>query len=204
MKVVMLLSILTLFVGCGRATHQELSESKYLLANAQYAGLTRLVKKEVIRVCYSDSSNSSVHRQDVQYSILEWIRPLREITTTPLASVVELVAANATCDVSVNVGNFSPAFTQMGSKPSVNINYSGWFGSRTVTLHEFGHAFGLLDTYNGRGGSCQSGQPDSVMCWAKFPALLEDDALGIKKMYNNIQTKTEAELDGDGSTMTVF
>ena len=75
----------------------------------------------------------------------------------------------------------------MGRTPEVHINYSGWFGSKTVTLHEFGHAFGFLDTYVGSGGRCQSGQPDSVMCRASYDELKDDDVQGVQRMFEMLQ-----------------
>jgi hypothetical protein len=84
------------------------------------------------------------------------------------------------------VGTYSPAYTNMGNVPTVRVASSGWYGSDTVILHELGHAVGLYDTYNGRGGSCQQGQPDSVMCWARYTELTEDDILGIQDVYKKV------------------
>lgn len=176
---------LLVLTGCG-APHADVSDTKYRLGSTGYAGLTRKVEQPAIRVCYSDPRNSEAHREDVKFSILEWIDALRSVASVPLAEEVQLVASNAACDVNVYVGNYSPARTSMGGKPTVYINNTGWYGSRSVTLHEFGHAFGLLDTYSGRGGSCQTGQPDSVMCRASYVELKSDDIAGLRKMYDMV------------------
>jgi hypothetical protein len=200
----MCILLLAPIFACGRTEQRNFSDVKYRLASPLNAGLTRQVKNETIRVCYSDASNSAAHRNDVEFAILEWIRPLRSQSDTPLTNAVKLVSRGQPCDVAVSVGNYSPAYTDMGNLPSVHINSSGWYGSKTVTLHEMGHAFGLLDTYNGRGGSCQTGQPESVMCRASFTALKADDELGIIKMLHLVEGMPPAELQGDGSTVRVF
>ena len=179
--------LLWLAVACGRGEDAMLSSPSYRLAAPSSAGLTWKVHQPVIRLCYTDSSNSATHRADVIYAVEEWIRGIAEIAQEPLATSVELVARTAPCDANVRIGNYSPANTQMGSKPTVNINFSGWFGSKSVTLHEFGHAFGLLDTYNGSGGSCQSGHPNSVMCRASYLTLQPDDINGIRDMYRRVK-----------------
>lgn len=179
--------LLFLTVGCGSGASQDLSESSYRVTAPSSAGLSWKVHRDAIRVCYSDSTNSDTHKNDVVYSIQEWVRGLTDVAQEPLATDVQIVAANAACDVKVYIGNYSPAFTQLGLTPSVYLNYSGWFGSKTVTLHEFGHAFGLLDTYNGSGGSCQSGQPDSVMCRAYYEELQADDVAGIQDIYRRVR-----------------
>jgi len=155
------------------------------------AGISAKVKKETIRVCLSDASNSEARKELLKSSILKWIEPMRSLSTVALASNVEVVPYNSTgCDVRTLVGNYNPARTQLGTTPTVYLNSTGWFGSSTVTLHEFGHAFGLLDTYNGTGGSCQTGQPASVMCYAKYDELLDDDIAGIQSIYRTLFPST--------------
>lgn len=54
---------------------------------------------------------------------------------------------------------------------------------RHLTLHEFGHVFGLNDTYNGAGG-CVPNQPSSVMCQdAAFTVLQTDDVRGARQAF---------------------
>jgi hypothetical protein len=177
--------VLLSLVGCG-APQADLSETRYKVGSSGYAGLTRKVANDVIKVCYSDPNNAQSHKDDVRYSILEWVDALRDVAPGPLAEDVQLISGSSGCDVRVYIGSYDPARTSMGGTPTVYINHSGWYGSRTVTLHEFGHAFGLLDTYNGRGGSCQTGQPDSVMCRASYNELRSDDIAGIRKMYEMV------------------
>jgi hypothetical protein len=151
------------------------------------AGLAAKAHQELIKICMSDASKSETRKKLIQTVVLKWIEPLREISNEVAVNTVEIAPWNSSdCDAYVAVGNYNPAYANMGKTPKVHIAKSGWFGSSTVTLHEFGHAFGLLDTYNGRGGSCQPGQPGSVMCYAKYDELLEDDRLGVQSVYRAV------------------
>ncbi len=174
-------------VGCGRVDQTQDSATRYLVSGPASAGVTWKVHQQKIRICYSGPTSGDTHREEVVDAVHKWMRPIAEIAEEPVAAVVELVAIGAACDVKVYIGSYSPAQTQMGSRPIVYLNHSGWYGSQTVTLHEFGHAFGLLDTYNGRGGSCQTGQPDSVMCRARYDDLMPDDVAGIQDMYQRVR-----------------
>ena len=190
------------FASCGARSPQE-SELEYKVANPGYAGLTRKVFNESISVCFNQQSSTAIHGEDAKYSILTWIDALRGATDRPLATSVNIVDFKSPCDVKLYVGSYSPARTSLGNTPSVYMNYGGWYGSRNVTLHEFGHAFGLLDTYNGRGGSCQPGQPDSVMCKAKYLDLKPDDVDGVRKMFQLVQTGAMGVSDPE-SVITLY
>ena len=165
----------------------SLEEFQFLKGSPAVAGLTAKVHKPSIRVCLYDPENIQSRKDVVRNSLLKWVNALAPVTTKPLTSAIEFVAANASgCDVYVSYGNYSPAYTNLGKTPRVNVARSGWFGSETVILHEFGHAFGLLDTYNGSGGSCKPGQPASVMCYAKYKEPMQDDILGVQSMYRDV------------------
>ncbi len=160
---------------------------EFLKAGNGSAGIVTKIFNPEIKVCYSDYYNSQSMKENVKSSILKWIDALRSISSKPLATNVVLNAWNSSgCDVYVTIGNYNPANTSMGKVPTVRIATSGWYGSSTVVLHEFGHAFGLLDTYSGRGGACQPGQPSSVMCYAKFADLMADDVAGIRAVYKSL------------------
>lgn len=150
------------------------------------AGLTRKVHQKEIRLCINDRTKSEARSNMIASVCQRWVDALKPIAKQPLAICKSYVTRSQGCDGWVQVGYYNPAMTQMGATPVVMINFSGWFGSETVTLHEFGHAFGLLDTYAGRGGSCQRGQPDSVMCRAAYKELKPDDIQGIQLIYNSI------------------
>ncbi|MCX6124673.1 MAG: hypothetical protein NTV34_07980 [Proteobacteria bacterium] len=165
----------------------SVGDLNFIKGSKAVAGLAKKVHNPSIRLCYTDPSNSAARMEIAKSAILKWVSALTPITDKPLATIVEIAAWNsAGCDAYFAVGNYSPANTSMGSVPRVNVASSGWYGSETVILHELGHAFGLLDTYNGRGGSCQSGQPSSVMCYAKFKDLMQDDILGVQAVYRSI------------------
>ena len=159
----------------------------FIKGSKAVAGLAKKVHNPSIRLCYTDPSNSAARKEIAKSAILKWVSALTPITNKPLSTTVEIAPWNSQgCDAYFAVGNYSPANTNMGSVPRVNVASSGWYGSETVILHELGHAFGLLDTYSGRGGSCQAGQPSSVMCYAKFKDLMQDDILGVQAVYRSI------------------
>ncbi len=70
------------------------------------------------------------------------------------------------------------------SPPQVFLPLSAFGIKREVILHEFGHLMGLGDAYN-MNGSCQIGQPTSVMCG--MPVVLDnptnDDRNGILALF---------------------
>ncbi len=87
--------------------------------------------------------------------------------------------------------------TSFASPGVVTIFMTRPYGTWT---HEVGHALaGLSDTYEGRtAGQCQSGQPESLMCWGaygprsnpeQYSSLWDDDLLGIhsnhQKLFGN-------------------
>lgn len=68
-------------------------------------------------------------------------------------------------------------------------------------LHEFGHSFGMDDTYVESGG-CQPNQPPSVMCNATFTSLQTDDLRGARQAFRIVQPYTYTgprTLEGSGS-----
>ena len=183
-------------VSCGEKATDE-SSLQYKVANPSYAGLTRKVFKDSIKVCFNAQDNTEIQAEDARYSILKWIDALRDVTDRPLAAAVTIVDFKTPCDVKLYVGNFLPARTSLGATPVVYVHYTGWYGSRNVILHEFGHAFGLLDTYRGGGGSCQPGQPDSVMCSARYLDLTTDDVNGIRRMFQLVESGAMGVRDPD-------
>ena len=174
--------------SCGQKLENSESELNFKLSGAYTAGLVWKAHQEMIRVCYQDPTNSQRHMNDIADSIVAWLAAIEDVSDKPVSEEIQFVAPNASCDVIVHIGDYSPAFTRMSRKPNVYLNHSGWFGSTSVILHEFGHAFGLLDTYVGSGGRCQEGQPSSVMCTAKYADLQSDDVRGVQAMYRMVKT----------------
>jgi hypothetical protein len=159
----------------------------FIQAHPSLAGLVKKAHRNKYRLCLVDPQNSSIRRNMIVKSVEKWLDALRPIAKYPIASSVEaIVGDQASCDAVVNVGTYQYAHTFMGDRPIININSTGWYGGETVVLHEFGHAFGLLDTYEGRGGTCKPNQPDSVMCFAKYPELMPDDIDGVRAVYKSI------------------
>lgn len=202
-KILGMTAVAVMFVSCGKPDSSGDSELKYIVSGKAYAGLLRKVHNPSIKLCMGTSAAVVAHKDDVAHAITEWTNALADITTKPVTHTTEFVALNdPKCDAVVNIGNYNPANTSMGNRPVVNLAYNGWFGSRTVTLHEFGHAFGLGDTYEGRGGRCQTKQPDSVMCRASYDTLKQDDIDGIRQAYKNALARNFA-ADDDSVPMVI-
>ncbi len=192
------------FASCGKPVEQDASKLDYSVAPKAAAGLLRKVHNESIKICIGTDAASEKHKANVVHAIEEWTKALVGATDKPVTSKVEFLALNdASCDGVFRVGNYSPAFTQMGNRPVVSVatSVNTWFGSRTVTLHEFGHAFGLYDTYAGSGGSCQRNQPNSVMCRASYENLKQDDIDGLRVAYKNALARNFAA--DDDSVLTI-
>lgn len=198
LKMVSLMAASYVFVSCGKPMERDASKLDYIVAPKASAGLTRKVHKPVIKICMGTDAASEAHKPNVTHAVEEWTGALVDVAAEPVTRTVEFVALNdASCDAVVNVGNYSPAQTRMGNRPIVYLakSINTWFGSRTVTLHEFGHAFGLYDTYAGSGGSCQRNQPNSVMCRASYENLKQDDIDGIRVAYKNALARNFAADD---------
>lgn len=161
--------------------------TKYIQAPIQYSGLLRVVHNHTIKICYFDKDNSKRRKEVVRAETLKWLDRLRSQSQRKITSNVEIGPwRSSDCDAFLEAGSHSVANTTMGNKPHIKIQETGWYGSDTVILHELGHAFGLLDTYEGRGGKCKPNQPKSVMCTANFSEPQSDDEQGIQALYRRV------------------
>jgi hypothetical protein len=166
-----------------------MSETDFKLLST--SGLTAAVRQEKFTVCLdSGRKDYELWRDQVNKAILSWVRPLREVTRHNLVSNVEIIQSEQECrgqqalDAIVVFGDsVSRSHTFPARRPRVymdpNANY------RTL-LHEFGHGFGLGDTYVEGVWTCQRGQPNSVMCQLKFDDLQSDDIAGVRAIYTKV------------------
>ncbi len=149
-------------------------------------GLMFVIKEQSMTICVTETTDQEV-LDVVKATVLAWINPLKKVAGSRLAADVKVTtsncdSANATVIVYSSDGR---SYMQPGRHPELNI-YQDSRGYRKVMLHEFGHGFGLGDTYLESGG-CQQGQPtDTVMCMADFDDPQDDDIDGMKKIYSNL------------------
>ena len=132
-------------------------------------------------------------------AVLAWVNQLKDIAgTTPLISQVEVITAGCTnnigtnaaiADVSVFVVSGQSGYSGLyhpTERP--NTPYIQLFpkSDNATVLHEFGHAFGLGDTYHEN--KCMFGQPESIMCnrIGTIVSLQQDDIAGIRNKFCSI------------------
>ena len=161
-------------------------------------GLTKQVKRSTINVCLEGASPSTEEEwtQKIQKATLTWIEPIRKLSKSTLTEKVEVVPNSSNCDATVKIFPSVHAVTYTGSKPTVHMAASGYFSNYNVLLHEFGHVFGLADTYqNGQSGNCQPGQPQAIMCNTAFKDMQADDIAGVSSVYKRAFPNDEGGED---------
>ncbi len=197
-----------IFLGSCRAkqtvrANKSHSKLHFITFDPGINGLNSIAKKSEIKVCLSGSigGNAEKWRENIQRAIMTWIQPLRSMTTDQLAQSVAVISGQSGCDASVIVTPGQWAMTEIGDKPTVNVDSSGYFASYNVLLHEFGHAFALSDTYQGgQSGNCRAGQPQAVMCNTSFSELQPDDIKGVQKKFKSAFPNDQPGNDNGGST----
>ncbi len=187
------LAVLTLLAAmlpaCGSEEDRgarNASDLHFITFGPGVTGLVSKVKRPNLSVCLSGvaEGDRKVWTEAIQSSVLKWVTPLRALTSAQLATSVSVVRAGEPCEADVVARPGTHANTLIGSRPTVNMDVSGYFASYNVLLHEFGHAFALSDTYqNGQSGNCRAGQPQAVMCNTSFTDLQKDDVAGLAKIF---------------------
>jgi hypothetical protein len=198
----LLLTVLVSIFSCGRGTQENQSHISYLILEGS-PGLTRFVKEPKITLC----ANMKYVTEDVKPALikhltdatLKWIEPMRALATEKLASKVEIGFWSSTngsypnndplpdgCHAGLIIlKNRRPGVQVSPNRTVLFFNTDVSDKNFRVTLHEFGHAFGLRDTYStSEFNTCLPGQPDSVMCNTEdHDELQPDDIEGIREVY---------------------
>lgn len=160
----------------------------FILIGGNYSGLMRYAKKETIRICLSGGLSQAARdawAETINDVTKKWLDSIRPLTFAKLADGATIVTSD--CYATVLVQPQNNAYTLLGTNPRIVVAPSGYFGSYNVVLHEFGHAFGLGDTYqNGQSGNCRPGQPQAVMCNTSFDHLQPDDLAGMKAVFKMV------------------
>lgn len=188
---------LTIIIGaCGpldsRPTYDEASHLSFrLFSNASSCTLAD-ARKPSLKVCVQGSVGQQVLDKAKKFSkraVLQWFRALKQIDGKVTKNIDFNCSAGSDLNISLRPGG-GTAFAGCGKTTIYETRPYGTY------LHEFGHALaGLSDTYvGGSAGSCQSGQPKSVMCWGAygkkdsegFSMLYPDDVEGIQTQYRKL------------------
>lgn len=145
-------------------------------------GIIPSVKNEELTICLTGTSpdNEMQWMEWTLISMLRWLEPLREVSRDGLTE--NIVFGDTNCDVRFRVVSGAWGMTSnIGTHPVVTVGPNVPFG---VVVHEFGHVFGLSDTYqNGTSGNCRPGQPQALMCNISFSEPQPDDIAGIRAVF---------------------
>lgn len=171
------LGFICLMMFSCRNEPSESSKVKYLLTGSK--GLVASADQSQVTIC----SNRPARNSEIKNAVSMWYAALNK---KPDIQITEVGAAGR-CAAIVNYENIEgPSNTTITDQPLVTMNEQDqWFSSFPVLLHEFGHGFGLSDTYNlssGQSGDCVAGQPkEAVMCTPPYAQPQQDDIDGASR-----------------------
>jgi hypothetical protein len=144
-----------------------------------------------LRVCVTRHPGATMSlatlQNHIRAAVAAWVDAVQPVSTVTLFRNVQFgcptIAGDNVPLWDVSVDLFHAAGqTQPGPPIRVTLGESDP-NFRHLTLHEFGHVFGLNDTYDGAGG-CVPNHPSSVMCQnAAFTALQTDDVRGARQAF---------------------
>ena len=161
------------------------SNERFLAFDTASEWLVSRVHSDV-RVCLTGdgmtSSNIPTRRDQVRDAIMDWVAGIEPSSDTPLMERTDIQFSCSGEHVRINWSDESGrANVEAKSGDVIVCNlFSG--DGYDVVLHEFGHIFGMGDTYVEGVWTCHPGQPDSLMCTLKT-FLAPDDIQGIQEIY---------------------
>jgi hypothetical protein len=142
-----------------------------------------------LRVCVTRHTGATMSlatlQNHIRVAVAAWVDAAQPASTVRLFRNVEFGCPRwdnvPLWDVSVDLYR-DAGQTQPGPPIVVTLGESSQ-NFRYLTLHEFGHVFGLNDTYKEEGG-CLPNQPSSVMCGdVRHTVLQTDDVLGARQAF---------------------
>lgn len=197
------------------------SETRFEVATGK-EGLLNSLGQMTVTVCLVIDSRHW-EQSEPHYALLEtwtssafkaWVAPLKQADARLSALTLKI---NRTCvqnwDARIMVTNATvPNHTDLGASYVPFANRQPTMVLRTQTIenpkfgyrvyqHEWGHLFGLRDTYSDRKNdtqmNCKLGHPTSVMCSPQeFDSLQLDDVAGILAAYRGTANGAEIRLTG--------
>jgi hypothetical protein len=204
----------SLLVGCAgeldsRPLEQEGSDvqieshEQKLIAVPGWSFMYQAATSRSVRVCVNlragvAAARLTTHQNNITPAVQAWVQAAQAVSTPTLTTTTNFTCTNP--DIRVEVY----ATTARGTQPADTTvpaiywgrEYTWWptggnpyirlFDDSTANtvLHEFGHAFGLGDTYVEGGTGCKLYQPNSLMCApGTFTALQPDDINGAHEAF---------------------
>lgn len=181
--------------ACGAEQQPLTSNTNYLLIGAGYEGLIYRAKNESVNVCETASKGGqkSSQRERIKIGFKVWWDAL-EIEEKPIT----FDEPGKECDITIEIRRGVHAHVYPGKRPKMVIDGpNGDMGRQRVINHEFGHAFGLDDTYAlstagakyyHEDNRCKRGQPEkSIMCNPeRYGEPQDDDIKGVRHAYRNV------------------
>ena len=138
-------------------------------------GLVAKVEQKAMYVCMNTNHPEALPA--IRDAVLEWVEPLRGLSSLPLVSEVK---EGCPGDFQVNFLTASRAHTFPSERPVLNLGNPADY---PAVLHEVGHAFGLGDAYVEGAWRCEGAKSESVMCRPGLEAISEIDRNGIIQVY---------------------
>lgn len=199
-------AVVATLAACGRQQQESTSSLNYLAWSESAVRQSTISKArmESINVCLKGSvSAADLERSKTwaRSAILAWLR-IAKVMDEKVTSKVVFTCANTHLTINLKNGGG----TSFASPSVATIYMTRPYGTWT---HEFGHALaGLSDTYASGAGKCQSGQPESLMCWgaygpradhANWSTMWPDDIAGFRANYKKVfrDQLTAPEWAGD-------
>ena len=159
--------------------------------------ISRVNAGSTVRVCLSGEyalNNPTTAQTNITNAIMKWVQGAQQSAVKSLvtAASIKYVSCSSTHDVEVHWINCPDPGWEC--RASATRGYVRLYHGKTslghqrdtfdVILHEFGHVFGLGDTYIEGVNACQPGQPSSVMCQNPVSNnLFADDINAIGEIY---------------------
>jgi hypothetical protein len=138
-------------------------------------GLVAKVERPVFYVCMNTNHPQALPA--VRDAVLEWVEPLRVVSSVPLVADVK---EGCPGDFQVNFLTAMRAHTFPSQRPVLNLGNPSDY---PAVLHEVGHAFGLGDAYVEGVWRCEGAKSESVMCQPGLETISEIDRNGIIKVF---------------------
>jgi hypothetical protein len=177
------------------------------IAGLGWTFMWNIVVNRDLRICITMASGATGRaniEQQIRDAVWLWTSVVSPVSTVPLHQGVVFTndSVNADYNVLVHPASFATSPPNPFPDPTVDpifrtrpytwspagVPYTRLFDDSTgpVVVHEFGHAFGLGDTYvEGGGGICKVFQPQSIMC--SGTSITADDVNGMRQAFGNAE-----------------